>query len=95
MRRGQPGILLDHEQGMYHVWNVFSDSLTIFKHVVVVETVYPIKSYNKTENNERYNEEYCADVINLYEEQDTNYEMPGYENPGEESEIDTSNPSMC
>lgn len=54
----------------------------------------PVKSNNNTENDERDNEEYCAVVINGYENQDANDEIFVDGMFGEESEIDTSNPTV-
>lgn len=40
-QRGMAGILLGHEGGMYRVWDIKRRAITVSKHVVFDETLYP------------------------------------------------------
>ena len=63
-RRGMPGILLGHENGLCRVWNLEREEVNQSKHVVVDETVFPGRNIVKSEKEEESDELYVKFNLN-------------------------------
>ncbi len=61
VRRSTPGILLGHGNGLYKVWNMANRTISVSKHVLVDETIYPYKKESQCSAEKKVEEHDSSD----------------------------------